>query len=155
MDKAREILTAAMERDRKRLGLEWTDVARLAGMTPQNLLRIRNGEIKSLSDNAKRGIETAFRWPEGSVDKILMGGEPPRVDYKQLAPRGEDEVLSAFLSRLRERIVTMSSAELMELLELFPDIPDAERYQLLRRVTRLRTQKGEQPTQGGDHRKSN
>ena len=76
MDADRTRLAQAMTARRVALRpLQWKEVAKRAGMSEQNLLRIRNGEI-SLTPEAIAGIEIALRWDVGSVKAILAGGEP-------------------------------------------------------------------------------
>ncbi|GAA0637935.1 hypothetical protein GCM10010174_69700 [Kutzneria viridogrisea] len=76
MDLARERLALAMNDRRLELGLYWTDVAKRAGMTAQNLLRIRNGEI-GLTPLSKRAIDRAMSWEPGrGVDHVLNAMRP-------------------------------------------------------------------------------
>lgn len=65
-----------MDERRLELRLTWRQVARNAGMSTQNLLRIRKAEI-SISWNAADGIEDALRWPRGSVEAAVTRGERP------------------------------------------------------------------------------
>lgn len=69
---ARERLAAAMEERRGRLRVTWAEIAHRAGMTPQNLYRIRENKI-SISWDAEGGIERALRWAAGSIVEILSG----------------------------------------------------------------------------------
>lgn len=61
MDEVRARLAEEMNSQRKKLGLRWNEVATRAGMTAQNLLRIRNGEI-AISELAAAGIDRALEW---------------------------------------------------------------------------------------------
>lgn len=62
-------LGAAMDDARLELGLRWSQVAKNVGMTPQNLLRIRKGEI-AVTPLAGRSIELTFNWPRGRVEEL-------------------------------------------------------------------------------------
>jgi hypothetical protein len=62
-------LGAAMDDARLELGLRWSQVAKGAGMTPQNLLRIRKGEI-AVTPLAGRSIELTLNWPRGRVEEL-------------------------------------------------------------------------------------
>ncbi|ANZ35565.1 hypothetical protein BBK82_05175 [Lentzea guizhouensis] len=68
-------LGAAMEDARLEKGMRWSQVAREVGMTPQNLLRIRKGEI-TVTTLAARGIERVFDWPQGRVEALESAGSP-------------------------------------------------------------------------------
>lgn len=73
---ARERLDAWMDGRRRELRIMWAEVARRAGMSPQNLLRIRKGQI-SISWDAAAGIESALRWVAGSVEAAVLRGVAP------------------------------------------------------------------------------
>lgn len=79
MDRLRQQLAEEMNERRRQLRMKWTEVARRAGMTPQNLLRIRNGEI-SVTDDAADGLDHALLWQRDSVHQILAGGKPVPLD---------------------------------------------------------------------------
>jgi transcriptional regulator with XRE-family HTH domain len=79
----RDQLDAWMEDRRRELRVRWSEVARRAGMSPQNLLRIRKGQI-SISWDAADGIEDALLWDRGSVEAAVLNGTKP-------TPRGNDE----------------------------------------------------------------
>jgi transcriptional regulator with XRE-family HTH domain len=81
MDHVREQLAEEMNERRRQLRMKWTEVARGAGMTPQNLLRIRNGEI-SVTDDAADGLDHALQWERDSVHEILAGGKPTPLDAR-------------------------------------------------------------------------
>lgn len=70
-------LGAAMDDARLELGLRWSQVAKQVGMTPQNLLRIRKGDI-AVTPLAGRSIELAFDWPRGRVEALeAQRTQPP------------------------------------------------------------------------------
>lgn len=75
-DESRAQLDQWMDERRLELRLTWRQVARKAGMSTQNLLRIRKGEI-SISWNAADGIEDALRWPRGSIEAAVTRAERP------------------------------------------------------------------------------
>jgi transcriptional regulator with XRE-family HTH domain len=72
----RHQLDERMDARRNELRVTWTEIARRAGMTPQNLVRIRKGQI-SISWDAADGIERALRWERGSVEAAVLEGKPP------------------------------------------------------------------------------
>lgn len=65
-----------MDERRRVLRIKWSEVARRAGMTAQNLLRIRKGQI-SISWDAADGIEDALRWEVGAVEAAVLHGTKP------------------------------------------------------------------------------
>lgn len=104
-DEPQNDLEQAMNVQRTRLGLRWTQVARSAGMTVQNLLRIRKGQI-ALTDLAARGIERALQWPEFYIDEHLQvpsSGEHPDEAAAERDLRDVLADLSRVLKRIRER----------------------------------------------------
>ena len=86
MDEARERLTREMDARRKTLRLRWNAVADRAGMSPQNLLRIRTGAI-ALTDFAVVGLEQALEWPSGHIADLLAEdpASEPDLDERQTA----------------------------------------------------------------------
>lgn len=76
-DERRAFLDQHMEERRQELRLRWSQVARLAGMRQENLLRIRKNRI-SISWEAADGIERALQWESGSVEAAVLHGEVPR-----------------------------------------------------------------------------
>lgn len=69
-------LNAAMDARRTKLHVTWTELARRAGMSPQNLLRIRNREI-NVSWEAADGIDDALLWKRGQGIQALLDGKQP------------------------------------------------------------------------------
>lgn len=65
-----------MDESREAQRLSWADIARAMGMTEENLLRIRKGQI-GISRKAERGIEDALRWVRGSVAAAVERGAKP------------------------------------------------------------------------------
>lgn len=77
-DERRASLDQLIDERRKTLRLRWSQLARRAGMTQENLLRIRKNRI-SISWEAAAGIERALLWEPGSVEAAVLHGEHPRV----------------------------------------------------------------------------
>lgn len=75
-DERRAQLEAWMDDRRNDRRLRWAEVARRAGMTVENLLRIRKGRI-SISWEAASGIEDALQWEQGSVEAAVTEGRAP------------------------------------------------------------------------------
>ncbi|WP_066360329.1 hypothetical protein [Herbidospora mongoliensis] len=67
---ARERLAQLMDYRRRALGLDWNQVAELAGLTKEGLRTIR-GTTRAIRPKSARGIERALQWPVGAVDEIL------------------------------------------------------------------------------------
>jgi transcriptional regulator with XRE-family HTH domain len=110
MDHAREQLAEQMNERRRELRLKWTEVARRARMSPQNLLRIRTGEI-SVTNDAADGLDHALQWQLDSVHSILAGGKPtpldvPRPTRRQRPPldplTSTPEEIAEFLEEVRQ-----------------------------------------------------
>ena len=89
----RDQLDQWMNARRLALRMKWTEVAQKADMTPQNLLRIRQGTI-GITWDAADGIERALRWERGSVESaVLEGHEPialPPSPTSGTAPEGDE-----------------------------------------------------------------
>jgi hypothetical protein len=62
------------------LGLEYAEVARLAGFSIEVLRKMRHG-IK-VRGSTYRKLERALQWEHGSIATILAGGEPTQVDAR-------------------------------------------------------------------------
>ena len=76
-DEHRRNLGDWMNSRRRQLRIKtWNQVAALAGMTSENLRKIRRGEI-SISENASDGIEEALQWKRGSVEAAILHGVRP------------------------------------------------------------------------------
>lgn len=96
MEENRQRLADRMNDRRRELRIRWTGVARRAGMTPQNLLRIRKGDI-SVTWEAADGIDDALQWRRGSVQAILEGREPiplPQQPGPNLRDETEEQIWS-------------------------------------------------------------
>ena len=101
MDTDRAQLDTTLNQRRLQLGLRWVAVARRAGMTPQNLNRIRNGEI-SLSENAAAGIERALEYVAGT---LASGNPVPSEDQPKPAATRRNEARRFIASLTREELV--------------------------------------------------
>lgn len=78
-----------MNERRRELRIRWTEVARRADMSVENLRRIRRGQ--TISDDAADGIEDALRWPRGSVKAAVTRGERPVGVPASESPEGAAE----------------------------------------------------------------
>jgi hypothetical protein len=67
-----------MDQRRRDLRIRWSEVARRAGMSAQNLLRIRRGQ--TITWDAADGIEYALGWTKGSVEAAVLHGTKPTLD---------------------------------------------------------------------------
>jgi hypothetical protein len=106
MDPNRERLANYMAARRVELRRPWREIAAAAGMSEQNLLRIRQGDI-TVTEQAARGIDTALNWEPGSVLAILDDGEPtPKDAVTPRTPRGNQGI---------PRVALMSPEELAEI----------------------------------------
>lgn len=99
--------------------LRWTDVARGAGMSVQNLLRIRKGEI-AVTPYAAVGLEQVLDWPKGYIRDLLgdeSGAPPSKPDdldrlvnerYEEyVAEYGEEtatELINGVLEKLKKSV---------------------------------------------------
>ncbi len=87
-----ERLDEAMEERRLELGMSWTGLAREAEISPTALRAIRRGDYRP-SRLTARHLDTAFRWEPGSVEIILLGGEPTpstqRIEVGMAVERNE------------------------------------------------------------------
>lgn len=144
MEPNRQRLTDHMIEQATELRLSWREVARRAGMTEQNLRRVRVGDI-SVTENAAEGIENALSWQPGSVRAILSGGKPT---LRVPGPRNPDEKVL--------RVVTMTPEELAaRYVDVRKDLGADEAQRYLAAAIRLReewiraTQGGDCPSTGG------
>lgn len=71
-------LAEYIERRISELGLEYAEVARLAGFSIEVLRKMRHG-VK-VRGSTYRKLERALQWEHDSVAAILAGGEPTQVD---------------------------------------------------------------------------
>lgn len=78
---ARQRFGRLLEERQAELGMEWGEIARIAGVTRQNLLDIRNGRVENPRPKTKRGLERAVGWLPGSIDNTLNGGDPEIAPY--------------------------------------------------------------------------
>lgn len=133
MDTARADLADKMNQRRLHLGIRWVEVARRAGMSPQNLSRIRRGEI-SLTEDAAAGIERALRFVAGSVSK----GNPVPLDDRPAPTDGRREQAHSI-------IVNASLNELMAMANAYVEAFDEEAGEaFLRRAQEIRGEAAEE-----------
>lgn len=82
----RRLLGDLINKRRRELRIrQWNEVARLARMSPENLRKIRKGEI-GISEEAADGIEDALQWERGSVERAVRDGVPPAPRVVDAAP---------------------------------------------------------------------
>jgi hypothetical protein len=74
-DDGRARLTKAIEDRRIYLRMSWDEVARGADISVAHLRRIRSGAAP-LTPMVARGLEESLQWDNGSVNRVLAGGEP-------------------------------------------------------------------------------
>lgn len=74
----RERLARLMEDRRRELGLTWDEIAFRGSTHAETLRQVRKGE-RRIRPITRRAIEVGFAWTEGSVERILQGGDPTPV----------------------------------------------------------------------------
>lgn len=62
------------------LGKDLKELAPLSGISEVTIRKARNRHDEPITTATARGIELAWRWAEGSVKKILAGGDPTELD---------------------------------------------------------------------------
>lgn len=126
MDPNRKNLADHMAARREALRLSWREVARLAGMTEQNLLRIRQGDI-TVTDQAATGIDHALKWRDGV--RAALNGDTPTPEETEVR-RTSGEV---------PRVVTMTADELAaRFVDIWKDLGDDEAKRFLAAAIKLR-----------------
>lgn len=104
----RDLLEHWMNHRRRELRIKWTEVARRAGMSVQNVLRIRKGQI-SISEDAADGVEDALQWARGSVQRVIQEGAPP-IPVAPVAGSTQGAPLSPEATQLFEDIEKLFKA---------------------------------------------
>lgn len=133
VDPARERLAALMNKRRLQLGMRWREVAQRAGMTEQNLIKIRKGTI-SVTEDAAAGIERALRWQPGSVFAILAGDDP--------VPRSSGLPMDPDSRMHRATILNATPEQLVEMRQVVEDVlGGAVANDFLMRALELRAEK--------------
>lgn len=89
-------LAAYVEQRIAALGLEYAEVARLAGFSIEVLRKVRNGV--NARGSTYRKLERALRWEQGSVAAILAGGEPTPIEVESAPVPDHDPTQSPMLS---------------------------------------------------------
>lgn len=84
-----EVLNARLEEQRERRDMTWREVAAELSMSPQNLSRIRNGEI-SVSRGARR-----------KIDKFLAGAPAPPTPAPPATVDSADDWTPEEIERVR------------------------------------------------------
>jgi hypothetical protein len=94
---SRATLDQLIDKRRRQLRRTWAQLARSAGMTEENLLRIRKNRI-SISWSAAEGLETALHWPRGSIEAAVTDGTPPEPSTDGRQPANQGSATAADIS---------------------------------------------------------
>lgn len=158
----RSKLDGWMDERRLELRITWTEVARRAGMTAQNLIRIRKDRIR-ISWDAADGIEDALLWTRGSIEAAVTRGERPtsRTDEPSeggplvgpdLNPSGAPQIIDPATATLADL-----HGEYVHFMELLPPAEMDRLYALCElyhhlqlRISR-QSEGGERPHAQGDY----
>lgn len=81
-------LAQYVERRIAELVLEYAEVCRRAEISDETLIKIRKGLNARASTYRK--LERALQWQQGSIGRILAGGEPTPLEAAGDQPQGED-----------------------------------------------------------------
>jgi hypothetical protein len=101
-------LAAYVEQRIATLGLEYAEVARLAGFSIEVLRKVRNGI--NARGSTYRKLERALQWESGSIATILAGGEPTLVEAAAgVAPESGETLSSQELEILQDLVVSTAS----------------------------------------------
>lgn len=65
-----------LEQRRLDLDMEWTDVAKAAGIPTETLLQVRRGGLGANRSLTRKAVEDAVGWSTGDIEKVRAGGEP-------------------------------------------------------------------------------
>jgi transcriptional regulator with XRE-family HTH domain len=101
---AYDAVETALDDARQELGVKWVELARMADISVQTLLRYRKGEQRT--PDTTRAIERALHWERGSIDNIRAGGRPTNPDDDDLTV----EELEAALAHLRPIVERLERA---------------------------------------------
>jgi hypothetical protein len=110
--KAHEHLADQLNRRRLELRLQWTDIARAAGITDKALRAMRRGEYGP-SELTQIRLDEALRWQPGSVRAILEGGQPRplgRLSAEEAADAVTEERMDAILREAGVDHLTLEEA---------------------------------------------
>lgn len=116
----RRRLTAAMDKRRIELRMQWSDVAAHADMSVAHLRRIRNDEVP-VTPLAAANLETALRWAAGSVEEVLRGGSP-----RPLGPVMPETHVEVQTPAGREGAVVISAGGSTTAISIHPDEPEPD-----------------------------
>ncbi|MEV2277776.1 hypothetical protein AB0I72_19530 [Nocardiopsis sp. NPDC049922] len=93
----RVALRRYMEERQEELGLEWTEIAEIGGTNDETLRRVRTG-VGKIQMKTRKAIEKGLQWAPGSVNTILSGGRPLRLEeqgagaYITTTPQGGQQL---------------------------------------------------------------
>lgn len=106
----RHQLEKLMDERRREIRIQWKDLAVRAGMSVQNLLRIRREE-QPISPAAADGIEDALGWSRGSIHAFLDHGQAPtlrQVDHDEPEASEDAIVFVGLREKMRQRRLPMT-----------------------------------------------
>jgi transcriptional regulator with XRE-family HTH domain len=127
-----QLLDTWMSERRRKLGIKtWTELAERAGMSDENLRKIRRGEI-SISENAADGIEDALQWERGSVEAAAHKGIKPTLRGNESARAATSAGWTAEMEAFYQILKAKFHAEGLEMNEAI----DQLRIELPRRAAR-------------------
>lgn len=90
-----------MEDRRTELDLTWDEVAERSDRSKETLFQVAKGRIPQA--RTRTAIDRGLYWKRGSVDSILAGGEPTKVDHREQQSEPEDQAdIHAELAELRK-----------------------------------------------------
>lgn len=121
---AHERVAEALDTQRRRLGINWREFARRAGMSEQHVLRIRKGGI-ALTRDAAAGLDRAAQWVEGTAMALYS-------DPNAKAPAGPA------LTEERIGMGDLSAAEAHDLLGRVLPLGDSLYWEALVRLAQKR-----------------
>jgi transcriptional regulator with XRE-family HTH domain len=143
----RELLSDSMRSRRFELDLDWSHIARDAGMSPERLEEIRRGDQPDADERV--GLERAFRWEPGTVDAILFqGGRPNTIEnwrrerrvepYDRLRNYLDGRFAELGLDREKVAAATRIAIEKLQAIRIGEARPNKPEAEALERVARWR-----------------
>lgn len=125
-------LASRVEARRRELGMTPTELADATGLSAAALLNLRNGEIRRYQERLTLPLTRVFGWSPDSIDRLLNGDEPVRVDVAadpDDVTRLRAAVESLALAVRRIALVTGVSLDDLQLLDATHDDPPDARGQ--------------------------
>ncbi len=68
-----------------RLRMSWAKFIRSSGLGRSTIYDLRAGTRTSYESDTLARLEAALRWNPGSVERVLRGGDPDRIEDAKLA----------------------------------------------------------------------